>query len=256
MRQRAALTDDFIIAILETVVMIEETYITRLSAWAPGIGGLTLSSYGEWDEWAQGRRSILTEEKAPELAYTNATFRRRLSQISKMVIQVIHDLLPLGEDTKILFFSFRGELSREYQLFKALKEEGEVSPAAFSLSGFNTPVALASIAFGLKGGYSAVYPVNNSFFTCVKTAEAMLHSGITKDLVLVYADENVPPECGRFFKEYPAPAAFALLLSRNSLGVSLSSLKGEEDDPLVFLKRLLLCGKLHGSVNSVTGNAD
>ena len=224
--------------------MIEETYITRLSAWAPGIGALTLADHGEWDEWAHGRRSISSEANAPDLAYTNAAFRRRLSQISKMVIQVIHDLLPLEEDTKILFFSFRGELSREYQLFKALKEEGEVSPAAFSLSGFNTPVALASIAFGLKGGYSAVYPVNNSFLTCVKTAGAMLHSGITKDLVLVYADENIPPECGRFFNEYPAPAAFALLLSGNSPGLPLSSLAGEENDPLAFLKRLLLCGKL------------
>jgi hypothetical protein len=235
--------------------MIEETYITRFSAWAPGIGGLALSSYGEWDEWALGKRSILTEAEAPELTYTNATFRRRLSQISKMVIQVIHDLLPLGEDTKILFFSFRGELSREYQLFKTLKEEGEVSPAAFSLSGFNTPVALASIAFGLKGGYSAVYPVNNSFFTCVKTAGAMLHSGITKDLVLVYADENIPPECRRFFREYPAPAAFGLLLSRDSTGAPLSSFAEKEDDPLAFLKRLLLRGKLHGSAGSVTGTA-
>jgi hypothetical protein len=227
--------------------MIEETYITRLSAWAPGIGGLNSTGRGEWDEWTLDRRSISTETNAPELTYTDAAFRRRLSQISKMVIQVIHDLLPLREDTKILFFSFRGELSREYQLFRILKEEGTVSPAAFSLSGFNTPVALASIAFGLKGGYSAIYPVNNSFLTCVKTAGAMLHSGITEDLVLVYADENIPPECGRFFPECPAPMAFGLLLSRNSPGVPISSFEEEEDDPRAFLKRLLLSGKLNVS---------
>jgi hypothetical protein len=218
-----------------------EAYITRISAWAPGI-----ENSREWDEWAMGRRNISPETKAPGIAYTDSAFRRRLSQISKMSIQVIHDLLPLGENTKILFFSFRGELSREYQLFRMLKEEGTVSPAAFSLSGFNTPVALASIAFGLKGGYSALYPVNNSFSACVKAAASMLFSGVTEELVLVYADEHIPPECECFFRESPEPAAFGLLLSRNSQpsSVPLSLLEGE-DTPLAFLKRLLNCDTLH-----------
>jgi hypothetical protein len=244
------LTDGLIIAIVEAVIMSEhekntgEIYITRLSAWAPGI-----ETSGEWDEWALGKRSISSEVKAPEIAYTDSTFRRRLSRISKMTIEIVHGLLPLGEDVKILFSSFRGELAREYQIFKMLGEEGAISPAAFSLSGFNTPVALASIAFGLKGGYSALYPAKNSFITCVKTAQAMLLSGRTEELALVYADESIPPECGCFFRECPRPAAFGLLLSRNSPlpSVPLSALNGEEDNPLAFLKQLLLCGKLHVS---------
>ena len=221
-----------------------ETYITRLSAWAPG-----MESSVEWDEWAQGRRCILSDVRAPKLSYTSSIFRRRLSQISKMSIQVVHDLLPLGEETKILFFSFRGELSREYQLFKMLMEDGFVSPASFSLSGFNTPAALASIALGLKGGYSALYPAKNSFNACLKAAQASLHSGKPQDLVLLYADENIPPECMCFFRDSPEPAAFALHLSRNPapFSVKLSSLKTEEDTPLAFLKQLLLGTKLHVS---------
>jgi hypothetical protein len=76
----------------------------------------------------------------------------------------------------------------------------------------------------------------------------MLLSGANEELVLVYADEHIPPECGCFFREEPVPFAFGLLLSRNSLPLSvpLSSLY-EEDSPLAFLKRLLLCGKLHVS---------
>jgi hypothetical protein len=219
----------------------DEVYITRLSAWAPGV-----ENPGEWDEWALGRREILSEAKAPGIAYTDSAFRRRLSQISKMSIQVIHDLLPLEEDTKILFFSFRGELSREYQIFRMLKEEGAISPAAFSLSGFNTPVALASIAFGLKGGYSALYPANNSFFACIAAAQAMLFSGAAEELAVVYADEHIPPECECFFQQSPDPAAFGLLLSRNSPSpsVPLSSIAGVEDAPLAFLRQLLRCGKL------------
>ncbi|MCL2243335.1 MAG: beta-ketoacyl synthase chain length factor [Treponema sp.] len=226
-----------------------DTYITRLSAWAPGI-----TASGEWDEWAHGKRNILYEQKAPELSYTDSAFRRRLSQISRMTIQVIHDLLPVDENTKILFFSFRGELAREYQIFKMYTEEGELSPAAFSLSGFNTPAALACIAFSLKGGYSAMYPAKNSFLACIKAAQSALHSGKAKDIVLVYADENIPPDCEFFFTgkpaptaKFPVPAAFGILLSRNSQtqSVSLSSLNAEEDSPLSFLKRILLCGKIH-----------
>ncbi|MCL2270414.1 MAG: beta-ketoacyl synthase chain length factor [Treponema sp.] len=218
-------------------------YITRLSAWAPGIGT------GEWGEWASGKRGIASEVKGPEITYTDSVFRRRLSQISKMTVHVIHGLLPLKDDTKIFFLSFRGELCREYQIFRMLIEDGELSPAAFSLSGFNTPVALATIAFGLKGGYTALYPEKNSFTAGVQAAEAALLSGTADELALVYADENIPPECGRFFRESPVPIAFSLLLSRNpgQPSVPLSSLKGETDNPLAFLKQLLLRGELHVS---------
>ena len=241
------MTDKILTAILKTAIMAEypdDVYMTRLCAWAPGIAGS-----GEWNEWALGRRNILPDDKAPELKYTDSAFRRRLSQISKMTIQVIHDLLPFEENTKIFFFSFRGEIVREYQLFKMFTEEGELSPAAFSLSGFNTPVALASIAFGLKGAYSALFPVKNSFFTCVKTAQAALLSGRANDIVLVYADENIPPDCRRFFIEYPVPMAFGLILSRNNHtnSVPVSSLNTEEDSPLAFLKQLLAHGKIQAA---------
>ena len=107
-------------------------YITRLCAWAPGI-----ESSGEWEQWAQGKRDISSDAKGPVIDFTDSMFRRRLSQISKMTVQVVHDLLPVGEDTKIFFVSFRGELSRQYQINKMLIEENSLMPAAFSLSVFN-----------------------------------------------------------------------------------------------------------------------
>jgi len=218
-----------------------EIYIARLSAWAPGIAGS-----GEWDEWAAGKRNISCEAKGPELAYTDPLFRRRLSQISKMTVQVIHDLLPLQEDAKIFFLSFRGELSRQYQINKMLIEEGELSPAAFSLSVFNAPVALASMAFALKGGYTTIYPEKNSWLTGIQAAQAALIGGTTEEAALVYADENAPPEYRCFFDECPPPLAFGLLLSRvhRPLSIPLSSIK-KEDNPYDFLKQLLLCGEIH-----------
>jgi len=224
------------------------TCITRLSAWAPGIG-----NPAEWDEWAQGKRDISGGAKGPELSFAEPMFRRRLSQISKMTVQVVHGLLPVALDTKIFFLSFRGELSRQFQINKMLIEEKTVSPAAFSLSVFNAPVALASMALGLKGGYSALYPGKDSFAAGLKAAEAALWSGQAGELAFVYADEEAPPEYACFSGECPSPAAFGLLLSRTpgQGSVPLPPLESGADaalsDPLVFLKRLLLGGAVHVS---------
>jgi len=234
-------------------------YVTRLAAWAPGI-----ENSGEWEQWAQGRREIASGAKGqethiPEITFTDSLFRRRLSAISRMTVQVVHDLMPVKENTKMLFVSFRGEISRQYQINKMLIEEKSLMPAAFSLSVFNAPAALASIALGLKGGYSALYPGNNSFAAGLAAAEAFL-SGAQEELIFVYADEEAPPEYRRFFQECPPALAFAVLLTQKpqSFSISLSSLKGDggpsgrpEGDPsgspLDFLRRLLLCGKIHAS---------
>jgi len=237
-------------------------YITRLCAWAPGI-----ENSGEWDEWAQGKREISYGAKGPEIAFTESLFRRRLSQISRMTVQVVHDLLPVKEDTKMFFVSFRGELTRQYQINKMLIEEKTLMPAAFSLSVFNAPAALASIALGLKGGYSAIYPGNNSFAASLQAAYAAFLSGAQEELIFIYADEQPPPEYVSLLKtreesqgretnqtdEQAPPAAFAFLLTRESQSISVpfrSFMAGEGDSserPLDFLKRLLLYGKIHVS---------
>jgi hypothetical protein len=222
-----------------------EIYITRLSAWAPGI-----ESSSGWDDWASGKLNISSDAKGPEISFTDSMFRRRLSQISKMTIQVIHDLLPINEDTKIFFLSFRGEITRQYQINKMLIEEKALSPAAFSLSVFNAPAALASMALGLKGGYSAVYPEKNSFYTGLQAARSALLCGTSEELLFVYADEEVKPEYACFFNECPPPSAFGLLLSRTKTqavkSVPIPQFKAE-DDPLIFLKELLLKGGIHVS---------
>jgi hypothetical protein len=224
-------------------------YIARFSAWAPGI-----ESPGEWEEWRQGRREIASgagspsvAQAVPAIAFTDPMFRRRLSQISRMAVQAAHDLLPVGEGAKMLFASFRGELSRQYQINKMLIEEKALTPAAFSLSVFNAPAALASIALGLKGGYAALYPGNCSIAACLAAAEAALLSGPAGELLFIYADEEAPPEYRRFFEERPLPLAFGLLLSREPrpLSIPLPPLKGGEDSPSAFLRRLLACGEIH-----------
>jgi hypothetical protein len=161
------------------------------------------------------------DEKEPDIGFTDSRFRRRLSMISRMTIRVLHDLAPPAE-TKIYFVSFRGESERQFSINKMLFEEGDLLPAAFSLSVFNAPPALASMALNLNAGYSAVYPGENKFSSALLGAAASLSAASlmaaaqqkkSAFLALVYADEALIDEYKALEKE-PIPAqAFAALLS-------------------------------------------
>lgn len=218
---------------------MNEIFVSSPVMWAPGLE----DSQEKWEKWLKGEESIEKSTAAPKLEYTDPLFRRRLSQISKMTIHVVHALLEkcsLDKDTKIVFISFRGEISREFSINKGIINESMILPAGFSLSVFNTPVALATIAFGLTGGYSAVYPSKGDFSAALKTAAAPVLCGEEKKIVLIYADELVP-EC---YVVESTPLAFAAVVSSEKIpdSVKIDGFDSEKT-PEGFLKRLLEAGR-------------
>jgi len=218
---------------------MSEVFISKPVMWAPGLE----DDYEKWEKWLTGAVEIEKSKAAPKLEYTDPLFRRRLSQVSKMTVHVIHDFSEkygLDKDTKVIFVSLRGEIAREFSINQGIIEEKTILPAGFSLSVFNTPVALASIALGLNGGYSAIYPSKGDFSYALKTAAAPVLCGSEKEVLLVYADELVP-EC---YGVDSTPLSFAALLSceKNGSGVELADIV-EERSPIDFLKVLLKrCG--------------
>jgi len=227
---------------------MDDIYIVRFSAWACGIENAC-----EWRQWAEGTREMIYSDKSPDILYTDSMFRRRLSQISKMTIQVVHDLLPLDENIKMFFLSFRGEVSKQLKINRMVLEEKSLMPAVFSLSVFNAPAALASIAFGLKGGYSALYPGNNSFSSGFAAVKAALLGGTAEKIVFVYADEEIPQEYKNIIADNTQPFAFAVILSRfpGHSSVSLSSIspdKNESETPQGFLRNLILRKELNAAL--------
>ncbi|MBP5446612.1 MAG: beta-ketoacyl synthase chain length factor [Treponema sp.] len=182
---------------------------------------------------------------APKLEWTEAIFRRRLSQLTKMTVQVVHDLFSDGtvdKNTKLLFLSFRGELEREFKVNKTLIQEESILPAAFSLSVFNAPIAQATIALGLKGGYTCVFPSGADFASGVLSAAApVLAQGGDAKTVLVYADENVPDYYKEFLQGPNDPLAFAALLSSqktdNSVELDLEKIPRSPQEFVQAFKR-------------------
>jgi hypothetical protein len=230
--------------------------ISRFSAWAPGFADPLA-----WDEWAEGSRDILAVKDGPDLAFTEPRFRRRLSQISRMTIQVLWELLPLKEDTKVVFLSFRGEITQQFKINKMLIEERAVLPAAFSLSVFNAPPALAAMVLGLSAGYTAVYPADG-FRSALLLAAAPVLSGSAEETALVYADELCPPDYGDLCPPDNKPLAFAAVLSgaaaaggpgEPAIPFPPAAAEGVVDSPREFLKYLLRYRKSRSNEREKTG---
>ena len=96
-------------------------YISEPYLFAPG-----LESKGDFKLWAENKQDMSLEKTAPSLSYTDALFRRRLSQLSKMTVEVVHNLIEttnIGNNTKIVFVSFRGEIDPEFKLNKSIIED-------------------------------------------------------------------------------------------------------------------------------------
>ena len=222
----------------------KEIYISRFASWAPG-----LSDQSAWLDWAGEKCQIENTGESPSLDFTEwlqlnpkdfALFKRRQSQISRMTLQVLYQIMPIGQETKIVFVSFRGEIQQQLKINRMLIEDEDISPAAFSQSVFNTPPALASIAFGLDAGYTAVYPGGGCFKTGFLTAATPLLTGDAQEIALVYADEFCPAEykCRETYK----PFAFAALLKTIEPGISISLDHDSLDSPESFLRNLYING--------------
>lgn len=190
-------------------------FISEPFLFAPG-----LDSPDDWILWANGEKEILYEKKSPPLTYTEPLFRRRLSQLSKMTIEVVHSLvekLKPDADTKFVFVSFRGEIERELKLNKSIIEDQMILPASFSLSVFNTPIALATIACNIKSGYNTIFPSNENFKNALLCSAAPVLAGMQKKIIFVYADEIIPPEYEKIAPSDRPPVAFAFEISQNEI---------------------------------------
>ena len=133
-------------------------------------------------------------ENMPKLAFVPMLFRRRLSDITRMVLSVVHDVSDGLPPVPMTFASEFGEIRRQFEISTGILDSGEVSPAKFSQSVFNTPVAAASIVEKNRAGYRAVFAGRRSFENGLREAIAPILSGRETERIFVFADERIPSE--------------------------------------------------------------
>ncbi|MCR5317700.1 MAG: beta-ketoacyl synthase chain length factor [Treponema sp.] len=229
--------------------MMERTiYASCPVCWAPG-----MQTEEDWKNFAQGKKDIEHTSEAPKLEFTTPLFRRRLGQLCRMTVQVVHDSIErFGlKDLPILFTSVYGEINREFTIDRSVITEGSVMPAAFSLSTFNAPIALATLQCGIKSGYEVVFPSKGNFSYALQAAEASVFGGKNDRILFVYGDELFPKEYDsiKSVKEGNIhipniPLAFALVIGNSPLencsGAKFNSADfTSKSTPIDFLKMLL-----------------
>jgi len=151
-------------------VMADKAYITKWCFWSPGEGSA----------------------KSPPLPFVSPMAKRRLSQLSRMVLHAIHEVSQGKQNIKITFSSEYGEITQQLKISEEILETQKVSPTKFSHSVFNTPVAVATIAEKNTAGYSAICAGKDSFYCGFCECLAALYSGADKERIYVHGDELIP----------------------------------------------------------------
>jgi len=214
-----------------------KVYVKAWSAWAPGI-----ETKEEWLSFIKENKSLSDSAESPELPFAPSLFKRRLSQLSRMVIQTGHSVAEHHDSLKITFASVYGEISQQLQIAKKLLDTHQVSPAAFSLSVFNAPVAALSILDKNTAGYTALFPGKDAFRLGLLDAAAAIQSGSDEERLFIYADEYIPEEYRSIISHMTYPFSLALVLTKKqdeSIAELPSSLN-QYDTALSFLKDLLV----------------
>ena len=185
------------------------------------------------NKWAFWAPPCDNQAASPPLDYVSPLLKRRLSQLTRMTIEVVHQVLDAAPESGLVFVSSGGESARQLQVDRMLIEDGGILPAPFSLSVFNASPAMATIALGMKGGYTALFPASNMFQEGLAYGAAPIMAGETESAILVFADQQLPAEYSDIAapedKIPPYAAAFVLSSVKQPGGVAIT-LNPEAED--------------------------
>ncbi len=221
------------------------------SAWAPGV-----TSREEWNDWAVGNLEILPTTDKPKLEHLSPIARRRLSQLTRMVLHVGHELNEHNGSCRTVLYSRFGEISQQNGVTGKLIDSGEVRPAAFSLSVFNTPVSLLSIHEDNRQAAAVLLSGDRDLTSGLMSILSDVRLNPEKDFLIIFADELIPEDYQDLYDGELHPYAFAMVVggrdSKRGISLDLDIGTSEDDDkpsePLDFLRWILTAGNESFSV--------
>jgi len=197
--------------------MATKVYITKWSFWSPGEGS----------------------SDAPPLPFVSPMIRRRLSQLTRMTLHAVHEVSQGKPNIKITFSSEYGEITQQLKISEEILESNTVSPAKFSNSVFNTPVAISTIVEKSTVGYSAICSGKDSFYSGFCECLAAISSGDGKERIFVHGDELIPKPYQILANGQNTPFVIALLFSLTPSNNSIEVPKDFHCTGLDFAKTFL-----------------
>jgi hypothetical protein len=184
--------------------------IINWDAWAPG-----LVSHADWQAWAEGNKTISEDySTAPPTDNIPPMQARRLSNLTKMSLKVALSCTKKGENIESIFASRYGEWNQTLKLLRSISDKEDVSPAGFSMSVHNTAGGIYSIINENTAAYTAIAACSATFEAVLVEAFGRLQT--QKYVLVVVAEEAVPPIYEGIFPESFTPFALGLLLCSKS----------------------------------------
>lgn len=186
---------------------MDRLFVKDWSAWAPGV-----VTGKEWDDWASGAREIQLDADKPKLDHLPPIARRRLSQLTRMVLHVGHELHERNGSCKTVLCSRFGEIGQQNGITGNLIDSGEVRPSAFSLSVFNTPVSLLSIHENNIEAATVLLSGEGDLTTGLLSLLADIRLDANRDYMIIFADEMLPEDYRELHGVESYPYAYSLVV--------------------------------------------
>ncbi|POG22053.1 beta-ketoacyl synthase [Aeromonas bestiarum] len=164
----------------------------------------------DWQAWArQGQWPA--DPPFPATPLLPMMMARRLSQGSRLAVQVGLSLLARHPVDYAIFVSRHGELARSVTLLQALADGQALSPTDFSMSVHNTAAGLSSIQGKAAIPMTSLAAGEGGLMAGFTEAVAALHAGASR--VLLVAFEGPVPEFHRpWLPDEAPPHALGLVL--------------------------------------------
>ena len=134
---------------------------------------------------------------APDVSFIPAMARRRMTALQRAFFAVAKQALDAagigeGEMLPVVFASRWGEIGETLKLFRQFHEEGEMSPAGFSVSVHNASPGAWSLFRGDKSAYTAIAAGETSFDDGWLEAALQARESPSGRVLFVYAEEPTP----------------------------------------------------------------
>lgn len=157
-----------------------------------------------------------------DVSFVPMMLRRRCSPLTKMCFSASHQCIPEGADVPVISVSKYGEIQRQYAISKKIVETKEVSPTAFSLSVFNTAIALLGISLKNHASAQAFSTMSHQLEAGLIHALSFLENHTEQEkLLLLVGEERLPDAYQKISTEQNIPFVAAFLLSLHGKGYTV-----------------------------------
>lgn len=193
--------------------------ILSWGAWSP-----QYQQKADWQAWPAAISDIgATATAAPKLLQVPAMQRRRLSKLTKIILDSIFQCEPPAQ-CRSIFASQHGEINRTINLLNDIVDQSPLSPTAFSQSVHNTASGIYSILSQNQNASTSIAAGSETLHQAFIEAYALLVDD-PEPLLLSYADDTVPDIYQQYASEpeWPISTAFVVAPS-NTQHVALAQI--------------------------------